>query len=69
MHRTELYCRLTYDEYKDLEKQLTDWEEIETTHVTVDEFYHKALRLRIGTLLIEIQGPTVKRPFDSGVQG
>jgi len=60
---TDVYLRLTYREYKWLEAQLRDWEQVETTHVSVDGFYHKALRLDIGDLALEIQGPAVKAPY------
>jgi len=67
--KTEFYLRLTYSEYKELERQLQNWQEIETSHVSVDGFYHKALRLEIGSTLFEIQGPTVKSPlvYDGGI--
>lgn len=61
--RTDLYLRLDYDDYKDLERQLKRWTEIETTHTTTAGFYHKAIRLRIGTITLEIQGPMVMRPI------
>jgi hypothetical protein len=62
---SEFYVRLNYKQYKFLEEQLRDWEQIETSHVTVDGFYHKALRLEIGSVIIEVQGPTVKTPLIS----
>ena len=59
--KTELYTRLNYTEYKFFEAQLREWEDIETSHVDTDNnFYHKALRLELGSLIIEVQGPTVK---------
>ena len=58
------YMRLTYEDYKNLEDQLRRWEEVETTHRTVDGGYHKALRLRVTpTLIIEFQGPLIKPPL------
>ncbi len=60
---TDMYLRLTYRDYKALEEQLRHWEKIETTHTTVDGFYHKALRLDIGEMTLEIQGPAVKAPL------
>jgi hypothetical protein len=60
---TDLYLRLTYKEYKLLEDQLRNWEAVETAHTSVDGFYHKALRLDIGDLCLEIQGPAVKEPL------
>ena len=62
--KTELYTRLNYTQYKHLEEQLSHWEQIETTHTSMEEgFYHKALRLELGSLIIEVQGPTVKEPL------
>lgn len=60
---TDLYLRLDYRQYKHLEDQLRTWEKIETSHTSVDGFYHKALRLDIGDLCLEIQGPAVKGPI------
>lgn len=60
---TDLYVRLDYRQYKHLEEQLRNWEKVETSHTTVDGFYHKALRLDIGDLTLEIQGPAVKEPL------
>ena len=63
----DLYMRLTYEQYKGLERQLEDWKNIETTHRTVDGGYHKALRLEItDSLIIEFQGPLVKPPLYDG---
>lgn len=63
----DLYMRLTYEQYKALEAQLKRWEEIETTHKTVEGGYHKSLRLTItDTLIIEFQGPLLKGPLYSG---
>ncbi len=59
----DLYLSLNYNQYKKLEEQLRDWQNIETTHTTVDErFYHKALRLDMGDIVLEIQGPRVMAP-------
>lgn len=60
---TDMYLRLDYRQYKQLEKQLRNWESVETSHTTVDGYYHKALRLDIGDLTLEIQGPAVKEPI------
>ncbi|KKM81589.1 hypothetical protein LCGC14_1328280 [marine sediment metagenome] len=58
---TDLYARLTYDEYKALEEQLKSFEELETTHSsTPAEYYHKSIRLNIGDITLEIHGPLVK---------
>lgn len=60
---TDIYLRLDYRQYKKLEAQLRDWDKIETSHTTVDGYYHKALRLDIGDLTLEVQGPAVKAPI------
>ncbi len=64
----DLYMRLTYEQYKNLERQLDDWKSIETTHRTVEGGYHKALRLTITeSLIIEFMGPLVKAPLEEEV--
>jgi len=61
----DLYMRLTYEQYKSLEDQLRRWEELETTHMTVEGGYHKALRIQISdTLILEFQGPLIKPPLE-----
>jgi hypothetical protein len=60
---TDLYLRLDYRQYKRLEEQLRNWESVETSHTTVDGYYHKALRLDVGDLTLEVQGPAVKEPI------
>jgi hypothetical protein len=60
---TDIYLRLAYREYKHLEQQLRNWQNIETSHTTVDGYYHKALRLDIGDITLEIQGPAVREPI------
>ena len=60
---TDVYLRLDDRQYKHLEAQLRDWERVETSHTSVDGYYHKALRLDIGDLTLEIQGPAVKAPI------
>jgi hypothetical protein len=60
---TDVYAQLSYRQYKLLEDQLRRWDEIETTHTSVGGYYHKALRLDIGDLTLEIQGPAVKQPL------
>jgi len=58
---TDVYLQLDYRAYKHLERQLLNWDRIETTHVSMDRrYYHKALRLEIGDLTLEIQGPAVR---------
>lgn len=63
LHRTNMYVQLGYDEYKELENQLRNWSLIETSHQTVEGYYHKALRIKVGTMLFEFQGPLVKAPL------
>ena len=61
----DMYMRLTYEQYKNLENQLRTWEEIETTHRTIEGGYHKALRLKItDSFILEFQGPLVKPPLE-----
>lgn len=56
--------RLTHEQYKNMENQLKRFNEIETTHKTVDGGYHKAFRLQVTeTLIIEFMGPLVKAPL------
>ncbi len=62
--KSELYVRLNYTQYKQLQAQLQDWDSIESSHTSVEGFYHKALRLEIGTMILEVQGPTVKTPLE-----
>jgi hypothetical protein len=66
---TDIYLRLDYKQYKYLEDQLRHWEEIETSHTSVDGYYHKAIRLDIGNLCLEIQGPAVKEPLREETKG
>ena len=63
--KSELYVRLNYTQYKALQAQLEDWNSIESAHTSVEGYYHKALRLEIGSLIIEVQGPTVRQPLAS----
>ena len=57
----DIYMRLNYEQYKNLEQQLADFKKIETTHRTVDGGYHKAYRLKVTeSLIIEFMGPLVK---------
>lgn len=61
----DIYMRLTYEDYKSLEKQMQDMKKLETTHRTVEGAYHKALRLKIGDdLILEFQGPLIKPPLE-----
>lgn len=60
---TDIYARLDYRQYKHLEDQLRKWEQLETVHTSVDGYYHKALRIEIGDITLELQGPAVKEPI------
>lgn len=62
MGRPNLYLQLDYDDYKSIEDQLRRFEELETSHITVSGYYHKAFRLDLGAFVIEFQGPLVKQP-------
>lgn len=62
---TNVYIQLDYDSYKSLESQLRSFESIETSHTSTEGYYHKALRIHVGTMLFEFQGPLVKAPLDS----
>ena len=63
----ETYMHLSYDEYKELEKQLQMYPRQETIHTTTPgPFYHKSFRLQVGDLTIEFHGPIVKGDTDSG---
>ena len=58
-----LYTQLNYEQYQDFEEQLKHYSELETTHESGNmdsKFYHKAFRLRIGDLLLEVTGPLVR---------
>lgn len=64
-HIRDMYMRLNWEDYKNLEKQMRHFDETETTHRTVEGAYHKAFRLKIGDdLIIEFQGPLVKPPLE-----
>lgn len=58
-----LYTQLTYEQYKEFEQQLHDYPQLETTHMSGsigEDFYHKAFRITIGDLILEVTGPLVK---------
>ena len=61
---TDVYIQLNYDAYKELERQLLDYKQMETSHTTVDGFYHKAFRLQVGSIIFEFQGPLVHKPLE-----
>ena len=54
--------RLTYDEYKEMERQIKAFDDLESTHVTMGDpaFYHRSFRLKFEGLTIEFHGPTVR---------
>ncbi len=54
----DIYARLTYDEFKELEIACREFKE--TVHTTVTGYYHKSIRLPIGGLSMEFHGPIVK---------
>jgi len=58
----DLYCRLSYDEYKEMERQIKEFDDLETTHVTMGDpaFYHRSFRLKFAGLTIEFHGPSVR---------
>lgn len=64
---SQLYMSLKYEDYKELERQCLDFKGIETAHTTTAGFYHKAFRLKLGDLLIEFQGPLVKKPQEEAI--
>ncbi|KKN83872.1 hypothetical protein LCGC14_0295250 [marine sediment metagenome] len=57
---TDLYARLTHEEYKIFEEQLLQYQKLETAHTSVEGFYHKSFRLRVGDITLEVHGPLVK---------
>lgn len=62
----DLYMRLNYEQYKNVEHQLKQFNQLETTHKTVDGGYHKSFRLHVtDTLVIEFMGPLVKKPLET----
>jgi len=56
---TDIYVRLSYDEYKEFERQLERWKELEHTHYH-GGYYHKSFRIKIGSIMLEVHGPQVK---------
>lgn len=55
----DIYCNLSYDEYKRLEEACRAFRE--TTHGEGTEYYHKAIRLPVGdAVTIEFHAPGVK---------
>lgn len=66
---TDIYIRLDYRSYKALEDQIRAFPECETVHTTVTGFYHKAIRLQVGDVVFEFQGPAVKEPIVHDADG
>ena len=54
----DMYMNLSFDEYKDIERQMKAFPE--TSHGEGTDWYHKSVRLKIGELTIEFHGPNVK---------
>jgi hypothetical protein len=54
----DIYVNLSYDEYKQFERQVKAFEE--TTHGAGTEWYHKAFRFNLGPQVFEVHGPNVK---------
>ncbi len=53
-----LYGSLSYEEYKELERQMKTF--AETSHTSEEGYYHKSIRLKIATdLTLEFHGPIV----------
>lgn len=54
----DIYINLTFQQYKEMERQARAFEE--TTHGEGTEYYHKAFVLNIGDVRFEFHGPNVK---------
>ena len=55
----DMYFQLSYEEWKELEKAMKEFNE--TSHGEGTEWYHKAVRIPVGEhLTIEFHGPGVK---------
>lgn len=61
---TDIYVRLNYAAYKELETQVQN-PEVEKTHRTVEGGYHKSIRLKAGDVVWEFQGPLIKPPREN----
>lgn len=60
---TEIYVRLTYDQYKRLEEELKNFSALERTHTSggkEEMFYHNSFRFHLGEIVVEAHGPLVK---------
>lgn len=65
-HKLNWYLQLDYDQYKQVEYQMRNFDKIERTHTGGEkdsEFYHNSIRLEVGPMVIEFQGPLVKKPL------
>ena len=54
----DIYTRFSHEEYKAFEEACREFSE--TTHTSVDGYYHKSIRLPVGGLIMEFHGPIVK---------
>jgi len=54
----DFYTNLTHAEYKIAEDDMRKCKE--TVHTSVEGFYHKSIRIRIGSITLELHGPAVK---------
>lgn len=54
----DIYVNLSYDEYKRLEEACRQF--AETNHGKGTEWYHKSIRLPVGSVTWEFHGPNVK---------
>lgn len=61
-----LYMQLSYEDYKNLERQMKDF--AETVHTsTPGPFYHKSIRLQVNDgLIVEFHGPNVRGQDSDG---
>lgn len=57
---TDFYVSLDHAAYKSLETQMLAFAERETTHTSVNGYYHKSIKLDIGGVDFEFHGPNVK---------
>lgn len=55
---TVQYIHLTYEDYKNFQKQMQEFKE--TTHKSEGGFYHKSIRVKVDpSLIMEFHGPLV----------
>ena len=56
---TVIYLQLNHEDYKKIEKQMTEFKE--TVHNTTTGFYHKSIRIRVNAATVmEYHGPIVR---------